>query len=209
MKPIAQGSNQWLNEHHSDPYVQKAKKDGYRSRAAYKLLELQDKYHLFTPNMHVIELGAAPGSWTQILSNIMGTNGHIYALDLLSMDPLPNCTFIQGDFTEDQTYDKLCASVEGDSKIQWVISDMAPNMSGNRAMDQDRSSYLVELAIDFALKTLPNNGHFLTKAFHGSGYDENFKLLKSHFKSVSVKKPKASRERSSEVYWIAKNFINQ
>lgn len=197
-------SKRWLEEHFSDQYVQQSKKDGFRSRAAYKLIELHEKYKLFKPGMRIVDLGAAPGGWSQAAKQIIQDQGKIYALDILPMDPIAGVEFIQGDFTEDEPYEKLLELTQG-KKIDWVISDMAPNMSGNKTTDQARACYLVELAIAFAEEALKPNGCFLAKAFQGSGFEQLANTLKKQYKNVSIKKPDSSRSRSSEIYLLAKN----
>ncbi|MCF6775973.1 23S rRNA (uridine(2552)-2'-O)-methyltransferase RlmE [Thiotrichales bacterium 19X7-9] len=197
-------SKRWLQEHFTDQYVQQSKKDGFRSRAAYKLIELNNKYKLFKPGMTLVDLGAAPGGWSQAALSILKAEGKIFALDILPMDPIAGVTFIQGDFTEDTPYQELLKLTATDC-IDWVISDMAPNFSGNKTTDQAKSIYLVELAIAFAQETLQPHGSFLAKAFHGKGFEELVKSLKSQYKQVIISKPDASRARSSEVYLIARD----
>lgn len=199
----SKSSKNWLDEHFSDSYVKQSKVDGYRGRAAYKLIELNDKYRLFSKGQSVVDLGAAPGGWSQVLTRILGDNGKIFALDILDIDPIAGVDFIQGDFTEDQPYQDLLALTEG-KPINWVISDMAPNMSGNKTTDQAKSLYLVELAVDFADQVLEKNGSFLAKVFQGNGFDNLVNDLKKKYKSVVIKKPNSSRARSSEVYVVAK-----
>ena len=194
-------SKRWLNEHHNDYYVTQSKKDCLRSRAAYKLMELQQKDKLFKPGMVVVDLGAAPGGWSQVLTDFVGAQSKIFALDILEIDPLPGVTFIQGDFTKDGPYNALTQLTEGES-IDWVISDMAPNMSGNRNTDQASSMCLVELALDFADSTLKLHGNFLAKVFQGEGFDSFIKSVQECFQKVVIRKPDASRTRSREVYVI-------
>ena len=203
-KKHKKSSKLWLDECHSDYYIAQSKKDGYRSRAAYKLIELQKKDQLFKQGMTVVDLGAAPGGWSQVLSNILSHSGIIFALDILEMDPLPNVTFIQGDFTEEVPYHQLMQLTEGQS-INWVISDMSPNMSGNRNTDQAGSMYLVELALDFAENVLQTKGNFLAKVFQGEGFDNFVKTMQQKFQKVVTRKPDASRARSREVYVIGFN----
>ena len=198
----SKSSAQWLKEHNSDRYVAQSKADGYRSRASYKLIELQEKDKLFKAGMSVVDLGAAPGGWSQILVNWVGNKGQVFALDLLPMDPLAGVSFIQGDFTEDEPYEQLLALTEG-KKIDWVISDMAANMTGHKQTDQIRSLHLVELAVDFAQQTLQKGGSFLAKVFHGVGTDDLINQLRADYQKVVIRKPDASRDRSSEVYVIA------
>lgn len=200
MKPT-KTSKQWMREHINDPYVQKAQKDGYRSRAAYKLLEIDERDHLLKSGMVVVDLGATPGGWCQVVSGKIGDNGKIIALDLLPLDPLPRVRFIQGDFREDAVLAQL-EEMLGGKQIDLVISDMAPNISGVDISDQARSVYLAELALDFAANHLKPGGAFLVKVFMGAGYEEYVKLMRTHFDKVVNRKPKASRDRSSEVYLL-------
>lgn len=201
----SKSSGRWLQEHFTDPYVKQAQKEGYRSRAAYKLLEIQKKDRIFKPGMNVVDLGAAPGSWSQIARKLVGGTGRIFALDILPMTPIPQVEFIQGDFQSDVILRALMELVD-DTAIDLVISDMAPNMSGMNAVDQPRAMYLAELALDFANKVLRPEGVFITKIFQGIGFDEYVKLLRQYFKQVITRKPEASRSRSREVYLIAKGF---
>jgi 23S rRNA (uridine2552-2'-O)-methyltransferase len=195
-------SKRWINEHVNDPYVKQAKVLGYRSRAVFKLLELQERDKIFKPGMTVVDLGAAPGGWSQVLVPMLGKHGRIIALDILPMEPLGKVEFIQGDFTEEAVLCQLLNHV-GDTKINWVISDLAPNISGIESVDQPRSMALTELALDFALEVLAQGGGFLTKAFQGEGFDAMLVLIKKNFTKVVIRKPKASRERSREVYILA------
>ena len=195
-------SRRWLDEHHHDLYVAKSKREGYRSRAAYKLMELQKKDGLFKPGMTVVDLGASPGGWSQILTRFVTEKGRVFALDILEMTPIANVTFIRGDFTEDGPYQALLQLTEGKT-IDWVISDMAPNMSGHKSTDQARGMYLVELALEFAEVTLKTKGNFLAKVFQGEGFDAFVNALRKKFHKVLIRKPEASRARSSEVYVIA------
>jgi len=196
-------SRRWLSEHFSDPYVKQAQKEGYRSRAVYKLLEIHQRSRLFKPKMTVVDLGAAPGGWSQLVRQLIGSKGQVFALDILPMDPVPDVEFIQGDFTDEAVLETLNERL-GEQKVDWVISDMAPNTSGNESVDIPRSVYLSELALDFALKVLNQEGGFLVKVFQGEGFDVYLAKIKRHFKSVSVRKPKASRSRSREVYILAR-----
>jgi 23S rRNA (uridine2552-2'-O)-methyltransferase len=195
-------SRQWLREHFSDVYVKKAQQEGYRSRAVYKLLELQEKDKLFKPGMVVVDLGAAPGGWSQIIVKAVGSKGRVIAMDILPMEPISGVEFIQGDFTEDAVFNELLALL-GKSHVDWVVSDMAPNISGIDSVDQPRSMLLAELAYDFALQVLDKNGGLLMKVFQGEGFDNFLKQIKQSFKKVIIRKPKASRGRSSEVYILA------
>ena len=198
-------SQRWLKEHFNDIYVQKAQQEGYRSRAVYKLMEIQEKDRLIRPGMVVVELGAAPGGWSQYVVQCLGGRGRMIALDILPMDALADVTFIQGDFREQAVLDALYAEL-GDSAVNLVISDMAPNTSGVRSVDQAKSMYLVELALDFAQSRLAPGGDFLTKIFHGPGFDTLLRSLKSQFLTVQTRKPEASRARSQETYLLARGF---
>jgi 23S rRNA (uridine2552-2'-O)-methyltransferase len=188
----------------TDSYVQKAQKDGYRSRAAYKLLEVNQKDKLFKTGMTVVDLGSAPGSWSQIAAQLVGANGMVLASDILPMDALPNVHFIQGDFREDEVFNKLLDTLNG-RPVDLVISDMAPNIGGN-ASDQPRAMYLCELALDFALRVLKPNGQFLVKVFQGEGYEEYRKTIMDNFTGLKSRKPEASRARSREMYLLATGF---
>ena len=200
MKP-SKTSKQWMREHINDPYVQQAQKDGYRSRAAYKLLEIDERDHLIRAGMVVVDLGATPGGWSQVAGNRIGDRGKVIALDLLPLNPLPRVEFIQGDFREDsvlaQLEEKLCGK-----QIELVISDMAPNISGIDLSDQARSIHLAELALEFAVQHLKPGGAFLVKVFQGVGFEDYVKTMRNHFRKVVSRKPKASRDRSSEVYML-------
>ena len=198
-------SNQWLTEHFNDEFVKRAQKEGYRSRAVYKLIEMDDKDRLLKPGMTVVDLGAAPGGWSELLSKRVGDSGRLFALDILPMDALGDVTFIEGDFTEQSVYDELVEALEG-KWVDLVISDMAPNISGTKAIDQPKMMYLAELALEFATTVLKPGGTFLTKVFTGEGIDEYKKELRQHFAKIVVRKPKASRARSSEIYLMAKQF---
>ena len=198
-------SNQWLTEHFNDEFVKRAQKEGYRSRAVYKLIEMDDKDRLLKPGMTVVDLGAAPGGWSELLSKRVGDSGRLFALDILPMDALGDVTFIEGDFTEQSVYDELVEALEG-KWVDLVISDMAPNISGTKAIDQPKMMYLAELAMEFAVSVLKPGGTFVTKVFTGEGIDEYKKELRQHFAKIVVRKPKASRARSSEIYLMAKQF---
>ncbi len=197
----SKSSKQWMREHVNDPYVQMAQKDGYRARAAYKLLELDERDHLIKPGMVVVDLGAAPGSWCQVVAKKLGEHGRIIALDLLPLDPLPRVEFIQGDFREERVLAQLEEKLDGRS-ISLVISDMAPNISGVVMADQARAMYLAELALDFAVSHLAPGGAFVAKVFQGTGFEEYMKSMRTHFAKVVARKPKASRDRSSEQYLV-------
>ena len=198
-------SKQWMQEHISDHYVIQANKLGYRSRASFKIIEIQDKYNLFRPNMFVVDLGAAPGGWSEHIIKYIGSKGKLVALDLLDMTPIAGVDFIQGDFTSDDTYEQLNLLV-GANKLDCVVSDMAPNLSGNKTSDQARSIYLLELALDFANENLKQGGSFVAKVFQGQGSDAFLKQIKSNFAKVVQFKPKSSRPRSREFYVIATGF---
>lgn len=202
----SKSSHQWLKEHFNDPFVQRAQAEGYRSRAVYKLIEIQAKDKIIRPNMHIVELGAAPGGWSQYVAQILNGTGKMIALDILPMDSLADVTFIQGDFREDEVLKALCDALGEGAKIDLVLSDMAPNTSGVKTVDQAKSMYLVELALDFALSRLHKNGAFLTKVFHGPGFDKLLQQLKQNFTTVVTRKPEASRARSQETYLLARGF---
>lgn len=198
-------SASWLSRHLSDPFVKQAQKDGYRSRAAYKLTEINDKDKLIRPGMRVLDLGSAPGGWSQVAGKIIGDKGRILATDILPMEPLRNVDFIQGDFTEQETLDKLLAWTGG-GKFDLIISDIAPNITGISSADQASSIYFLELALDTVRRTLKPGANFLAKMFQGSGSDEYLKELRKHFDKVSIRKPAASRKESREVFVVAKGF---
>ncbi|MGR9045683.1 MAG: 23S rRNA (uridine(2552)-2'-O)-methyltransferase RlmE [Gammaproteobacteria bacterium] len=201
----SKSSHQWLQEHFQDEYVKMAQNQGWRSRAVFKLIEIQEKDHIIKPGMNVIDLGAAPGGWSQYVRKIVGKKNKVLALDILSMDPLEGVEFIQGDFREALVLDELYAALDGAS-VNVVLSDMAPNMSGNKGIDQPNSIYLCELALDTARTVLARGGTFLVKAFQGEGYENFLKDVRQSFSSVLIRKPKASRPRSNEVYILAKGF---
>jgi 23S rRNA (uridine2552-2'-O)-methyltransferase len=201
-------SKAWLKEHRDDPYVQQAQREGYRSRACYKLLELQEKDRLIRPGMTVVDLGSAPGGWSQVAVDLVGHKGRVVASDILHMDNLAGVDFIQGDFTEDAIFEQILATIGGDP-VDIVISDMAPNMSGVTAVDQPRSIYLVELALDMARRVLAPGGSFVAKVFHGEGFDELFRDTRQSFDKLLTRKPRASRPRSREVYLVARGFKGQ
>lgn len=196
-------SRRWLREHFSDPYVKQAQQDGLRSRAVFKLMELQERDKLFKPGMIVVDLGAAPGSWSELVVKYVGQKGKVIALDILPMEPITGVDFIQGDFNEESCLQILLQKVNN-QKIDWVISDLAPNMSGIDSVDQPRAMALAELAMDFALRVLKQDGGFLIKVFQGEGFDEFLLDLRKKFKKVVIRKPKASRGRSREVYILAR-----
>jgi 23S rRNA (uridine2552-2'-O)-methyltransferase len=201
----SKSSRQWLKDHFDDVYVKQAQKAGYRSRAVYKLLEIQEKDHILKRGMTVVDLGAAPGGWSQVASHIVGASGKVVALDILPMDSLAHVEIIQGDFTEPSVFEQLLEVLEG-QEVDLVMSDMAPNISGMKAVDQPRAMYLAELAMDFAQNVLKPGGDFLTKIFQGEGFDEYLTVLRASFDKVVIRKPKASRPKSREVYMLARGF---
>lgn len=198
-------SKKWMDEHVNDPYVKKAQIDGYRSRASYKLLEINEKDQLIRPGQVVMDLGSAPGGWSQVVAPVVGDSGVVIASDILPMDSIIGVTFIQGDFTDEAVYEQILEAL-GDQKVDTVISDMAPNMSGVNTTDQYASMYLVELALDMARNVLKPGGSFCAKVFQGVGYEEYAKDVRSSFNKVIVRKPAASRPRSREVYLVGKGF---
>lgn len=203
--PRTKSSKRWLQEHFDDPYVKKAQAEGYRSRAVYKLKEVNEKEQLLKPGMTIVDLGAAPGGWTQYVSEQLLGKGSIVALDILPMDSLPDVHFIQGDFREDVVFDELINLIP-ERSVDLLLSDMAPNMSGTSAIDIPRAMYLVELAFDFAEKMLKPGGSLLIKIFHGAGFDELIKKARGSFDKVVIRKPSASRSRSKETYLLAKGY---
>lgn len=198
-------SKAWMREHINDPYVQKAKAEGYRSRAAYKLLEMDRKDRLLTPGLLVVDLGAAPGSWSQVALAKLGTKGRVVAVDLLPMEPLPGVHFVQGDFREQAVLDALLSALGG-SKADLVISDLAPNISGIAVSDQARAMHLAELALEFAAQCLKPGGSLLVKVFQGAGFTEFLGAMRKAFAKVSSRKPEASRGRSSEMYLLGRGM---
>lgn len=198
-------SARWLDRQHSDPYVQQARAAGYRSRAAYKLLELQEKDRILEKGMTVVDLGAAPGGWSQVAAKIVGRTGHVVAIDILAMEPLNGVDIVLGDFESPETIEKLIELL-GNKPVDLVMSDMAPNMSGIAVVDQTQSVYLAEVAVAFAERVLTKKGTFLVKIFQGPGFQEYFKFLKERFDQVLTRKPKASRAESREVYLLAKGY---
>ncbi len=194
-----------MKEHFDDHYVQQAKQQGYRSRASFKLLELNAKDKLIRPGMTVVDLGAAPGGWTQVAAELVGDKGLVIASDILPMDPWPGVTFIQGDFTEDLVYASILAAI-GERQVDLVISDMAPNMSGMAAVDQPRGIYLVELALEMARQVLKPDGVFLAKVFQGEGFDQLLQAMRASFVKVQSRKPDSSRARSREIYQLCRGF---
>ena len=198
-------SRAWLKEHHDDIFVQRAQKEGYRSRAVYKLMEINDKDQILQRGMSVLDLGSAPGGWSQVAAKLVGEAGHVVASDILLMDALPDVVFVQGDFTEQETYDRIVASLN-DKPLDVVLSDMAPNMSGMPEVAQPRSMYLVELATELAGRALAPGGAFITKVFQGEGFEPWFRQIRDRFDRVTTRKPAASRPRSREVYIVASGF---
>ena len=201
----SKSSSRWMQEHFEDEYVKMAQAQGYRSRAVFKLKEIQDKDQLIKPGMNIIDLGAAPGGWSQYARQLMGKKNKLIALDILPMEPLDGVDFIQGDFREEAVLDQLHAVLEG-APVNLVMSDMAPNMSGNKGVDQPRAIYLGELALDTAKTVLTKDGSFLVKLFHGEGFEAFHHEVQRYFAKVVIRKPKASRPRSNEVYILAKGF---
>jgi 23S rRNA (uridine2552-2'-O)-methyltransferase len=204
----SKSSNRWLEEHVNDTYVKKAQVDGYRARAAYKLLEINEKDKLIRPTMMVVDLGSAPGSWSQIAGRLVGVKGRVIASDILPMDSLEHVDFIQGDFTEEAVFNQIMDKLGG-NLADVVISDMSPNLSGVDAVDQASSMYLVELALDMARNVLKPKGDFVAKVFHGEGYDDYVKDVRRSFDKVVIRKPDSSRARSREVYVVGKGFKGQ
>jgi len=199
-------STRWLQRHFDDAYVRKAQQAGYRSRAAFKLLEINERDHILRPGMTVIDLGAAPGGWSQVAAKIVGARGRVIALDILPMDALAGVDIIQGDFREEALLAEIVKSVE-QQRVDLVISDMAPNISGMKSVDQPRAMYLAELALDLARKVLSPGGALLVKAFEGEGIEALRRELQRSFRTVATRKPKASRPASREVYMLAKNYV--
>ena len=201
----SKSSKQWLREHFDDEYVRLSHGERYRSRASYKLLEMQDKDGLIRPGMTVVDLGAAPGGWSQVAAELVGDQGRIVASDILPMDSIAGVDFVQGDFTDDLVFERLL-SVIGEQGADLVISDIAPNLSGISEIDQPRSLGLAELALELAKSILKPGAYFLVKLFNGSGYSEYYRMMQSTFDSVKTRKPKASRARSREVYLLGSGF---
>jgi 23S rRNA (uridine2552-2'-O)-methyltransferase len=198
-------SKRWLREHERDIYVQKARGEGYRSRAAYKLKEIDRRDRLIRPGMTVVDLGAAPGGWSQVVRERLGSQGAVIAVDILEMPSLAGVTFIRGDFTDAAVFNQVMAAAGGG--VDLVLSDMAPNMSGMRAVDQPRMMYLAECALAFAEQALRQEGDVLLKVFHGEGFDAFLRMLRARFAKVAIRKPDASRDRSSETYVLARGLV--
>ena len=201
----SKSSSRWMQEHFEDEYVKMAQVQGYRSRAVFKLKEIQEKDNLIKPGMNIIDLGAAPGGWSQLARELMGKKDKLIALDILPMESIEGVDFIQGDFREEDVLNGLYGILD-QAPVSLVMSDMAPNMSGNKAVDQPRAIYLAELALDTAKAVLSKNGSFLVKLFHGEGFEAYYQDVQRHFTKVIIRKPKASRPRSNEVYILAKGF---
>jgi len=201
----SKSSKRWLTEHFDDPYVKLAQQQGMRSRSAFKLLELQDKYQLIKAGMTVVDLGAAPGGWCQLAQSLVGEEGRVVGLDILFMDPLHGVQFIQGDFTDDEPLRELLEALDGQA-VDLVLSDMAPNISGNRSVDQPRAMYLAELAADLSSQVLKPGGCMVLKLFHGEGFDDFVRSVRQRFGRVRVRKPAASRTQSRETYMVATDF---
>jgi len=201
----SKSSNDWLREHFDDPYVKKAQKAGYRSRATFKLEEIDKKDKLIKPGMAVVDLGSAPGGWSDYALRRLGDTGTVVALDILPMTPLTGVHFIQGDFREDEVLDEL-NTVLNSQPIDLVLSDMAPNITGVGSIDQPSSMYLVELALHFAVENLSKQGVFLVKVFQGEGFDAFLKAMRDSFEKVVTRKPDASRARSREVYLLGRGL---
>jgi 23S rRNA (uridine2552-2'-O)-methyltransferase len=203
----SKSSGRWLQRHFDDAYVRQAQQAGYRSRAVYKLLEINERDHVLRPGMTIVDLGAAPGGWSQVAAKIVGERGRIIALDILPMDPLPRVSILQGDFREESVMMELLKIVGEQRVVDLVISDMSPNISGMKSVDQPRAMYLAELALDLARKVLSPGGALLVKAFQGEGIEEFRRELQRSFRTVLTRKPKASRPSSREVYMLAKNYV--
>jgi len=201
----SKSSGNWLQEHVNDPYVKQAQRDGYRSRSSYKLIQLNEKDRLIRPGMLIVDLGSAPGGWSQVAARLVGDRGRVLATDILPMDPLPNVDFVQGDFTEEPVLGEILERLGG-RKPQLVICDISPNITGIDSADQASSMYLVELALDFVRQVLEPKGDFVAKVFQGAGSDAYLKDVRTSFDKLLVRKPAASRPRSREVYMVAKGF---
>ena len=200
----SKSSSRWLQDHENDEFVRQARREGFRSRAVYKLIEIDDRYNLLKPGMNVVDLGAAPGGWSQVAAS-RASGGTVLALDLLEMAPLPGVTVIQGDFTEDAVFEQILAAI-GDEPVDLVVSDMAPNLSGVKDIDQPRAMYLLELALDFACSVLKPGGGLLMKGFEGEGIEAVRTLIRSNFKQLRNTKPKASRGKSREIYLLGTGY---
>ena len=201
----SKSSGRWLKEHFDDPFVKRAQQEGYRSRAVYKLLEVDQKDRLLRPGMTVVDLGAAPGGWAQVAADKVGPKGRVVALDILPMDPIPGVDIVEGDFREEAVLNELLRQL-ADRPVDLVMSDMAPNISGEKSIDQPRAMYLAELTLDLAREVLAPGGTLVVKVFQGEGFDQYLKEVRAAFGKVTVRKPKASRPRSREVYLVARNY---
>ncbi len=201
----SKSSRRWVSEHESDEFVRRARHEGWRSRAVFKLEEIQRKDHILRPGMVVVDLGAAPGGWSQYVRHVLGERGEVFAVDILPMDPVAGVTYIQGDFCDEKVLEELQETLDG-RKVDLVLSDMAPNISGISAVDQPRAMYLAELALDFARSCLAAGGGLVTKVFQGEGFQEFLAELRVSFGTVRTRKPAASRPRSREVYAVARNY---
>tara|TARA_R110001592_G_scaffold321037_1_gene599286 strand:+ start:29415 stop:30038 length:624 start_codon:yes stop_codon:yes gene_type:complete len=202
MATRSKSSQRWLQEHNSDHYVKRSQQEGYRSRASYKLIELDQKDRLLRPGLTVVDLGAAPGGWSQVAAKLVGNKGRVVASDILAMDSIAGVDFVLGDFTDELVLNEILDTLDGDL-ADLVISDMAPNMSGMKAVDQPKAMYLVELALELACQILKPGGNFVAKVFHGEGFDQYMLEVRGHFQRVVARKPDASRPRSREVYIVA------
>lgn len=205
MTQRSSSSRRWLDRHFDDPYVKRARDAGYRSRAAFKLIELQQRDRLIAPGACVVDLGAAPGGWSQVAREWVGAKGRVVALDLLPMEPLAGVEVLTGDFSEETTCTALHTTLTG-SVVDVVMSDISPNMSGIREVDQPRGIYLTEMAAEFAIRVLRPGGNLVTKIFQGEGFDSVVRLLRKEFRQVAIRKPSASRTESREIYLVAKGF---
>ena len=201
-----QSKKWWIKAHVSDEYVKQSKALGYRSRASFKLLEIQEKDHIIKYGMNVVDLGATPGGWSEAAVKIVGEKGSVYALDLLPLEPIPDVIYIQGDFTDDAIYEKVLEYSQS-KKIELVMSDMSPNLSGIKDVDQAKIMYLAELVLDFSKIVLVPGGSMLVKLFQGEGIDDFYRDVRKCFKSVKTRKPKASRPKSREIYLLAKDYF--
>lgn len=201
----SKSSKRWLQEHHRDAYVLKAREQGYRSRAVFKLEQIQQKDHILKPGQFVLDLGAAPGGWSEYSSRIIGGKGRIIALDLLPIEPIAGVEVVQGDFTQQETLDRLLA-LTGGRQFDLVLSDMAPNLSGMESVDQPKSIHLAELAFDLANEWLSPDGIFVSKLFQGAGFDDLVSRLRATFESVKLRKPDSSRSRSNEIYAVCRGL---
>ena len=201
----SKSSGNWLQRHVNDPYVKQAQKDGYRSRASYKLLQLHDKDRLIQPGMLIVDLGSAPGGWSQVAGNLVGARGKVVATDILPMEPVRNVDFILGDFREAAVLEQILACLDN-RKPDLILCDLAPNISGIAMADQASSMYLVELALDMARQVLKPHGTFVAKVFQGAGSEDYLKELRRSFDKLMIRKPPASRPKSSEIYAVAKGF---